>query len=165
MRLLDAAIAFAICIAGFATIITVIVEILHRVLQLRTQGLRQTLEIVYAEEILPAINRTFAKTDATLRTELKEWVSQMRGSPLKGTRLAHWYPDALSRANHLSTADFLKRMADTDLFKTIRQNFQQRTGELLSENKQLVRRDRLKVPGTIEAPTGHYPVAPHWQRL
>ncbi len=131
MRLLDAAIAFAICIAGFATIITVMVEILHRVLRLRAQGLRQTLEIVYAEEILPAINRTFAKTDATLRKELKEWVSQMRGSPLKGTRLGHWYPDALSGANRLSTMDFLKRMADTDLFKTMQQNVQLRTDKLL----------------------------------
>jgi len=79
------------------------------VLRLRAQGLRQTLEIVYAEEILPAINRTFAKTDATLRKELKEWVSQMGDSPLKGTRLARWYPDALSGANRLSTVDFLKR--------------------------------------------------------
>jgi hypothetical protein len=133
MRLLDAAIAFAICIAGFATVITVIVEVLHRVLRLRAQGLRQTLEMVYAEEILPAVNRTFTKGDATLRKELKAWVSQMGESPLKGTRLARWYPDALSGANRLSSVDFLKRMADTDLFKTIRQDVQQKSGELLLE--------------------------------
>jgi hypothetical protein len=133
MRLLDAAIAFAICIAGFATVITVIVEVLHRVLRLRAQGLRQTLEVVYAEEILPAVNRTFTKADATLRKELKAWVSQMGESPLKRTRLARWYPDALSGANRLSSVDFLKRMADTDLFKTIRQDVQQKSGELLLE--------------------------------
>jgi hypothetical protein len=44
VRLLDAAIALAICIGGFATVVTVVVEVLHRVLRMRARGLEETLD-------------------------------------------------------------------------------------------------------------------------
>ncbi len=43
MQLLDAAIAFALTIAGLATVVSIIIEIIHRVLSLRSKGLRAML--------------------------------------------------------------------------------------------------------------------------
>jgi len=133
VRLLDAAIAFAICIAGLATLVTVMVEMLHQILRMRARGLRETLEAVFTDVLLPKAQRTFAKSDKALRSEMARWLAEMRASPLKGTALARWYPGILSSATSLSTEEFLKRIADTEPFKKLQVAAAQRADELLAE--------------------------------
>jgi uncharacterized membrane protein YciS (DUF1049 family) len=57
MNLLDAAIAFALSIAGFATVVTVIVEIIHRIFRLRPKGLRAMLVQHFDDLIKPALEK------------------------------------------------------------------------------------------------------------
>ena len=76
MQLLDAAIAFALTIAGFATVVSIIIEIIHRVLGLRARGLRAMLEQHFEDFIYPAIKEQFeehiSKTPLRVADEIEK---------------------------------------------------------------------------------------------
>jgi len=62
MQLLDAAIAFALTIAGLATVVSIIIEVIHRVLSLRSKGLRAMLEQHFDDVIEPVIKAQVENT-------------------------------------------------------------------------------------------------------
>ena len=91
MRLLDAGIAFALTVAGFATIASIMVEVIHRALSLRTKGLRAMLEQHFNDVIEPTIKRKLKqkleKEGRKLDTELEmlrtDLIDKMTANPLK----------------------------------------------------------------------------------
>jgi hypothetical protein len=132
MQLLDAAIAFALTIAGLATVVSIIVEIIHRVLSLRSQGLRAMLEQHFDDVIVPVIktqveqaiqgkNQKIADELKRLRDDL---IDKMTSNPLAKLQKLSWLPKravaALSRYNEVTAMDFLKRIPETEVFKYIK---------------------------------------------
>ena len=132
MQLLDAAIAFALTIAGFATVVSIIIEIIHRVLGLRTRGLRAMLEQHFEDFIWPAIKEQveekIKKTPGRVADEFEKLranvVEKMTGNPLfklqASSRLPKWVLKTLSQYNDVSAEEFLLRLPDTDAYKYIK---------------------------------------------
>jgi hypothetical protein len=143
MYLLDATIAFALSIAGFATVVTVIVEIIHKIFGLRARGLRVMLSQHFDDIIKPALDKTLkqAKKSAgsvatdieTLRDDL---IDKMMGSPLRrqqleqvrsaasGRKLSHLPQrilNAMFEYNEVSADDYLQRLPDTKAFEQLKQ--------------------------------------------
>ncbi|UCD81500.1 MAG: hypothetical protein JSW26_08790, partial [Desulfobacterales bacterium] len=132
MQLLDAAIAFALTIAGLATVVSIVIEIIHRVLSLRSKGLRAMLEQHFDDVIVPVIEKHVEKaikgTDRQIEDELKrlrnDLIDNMTGNPLVILQNLSWLPkravNALSRYNEVTALDFIKRLPETEVFKYIK---------------------------------------------
>ena len=132
MQLLDAGIAFALTIAGLATVVSIIVEIIHRVLSLRAQGLRAMLEQHFDDVIKPVIEtqveQAIQDQGKKLADELnrlrENLIEKMTGNPLRKLQNLSWLPKravaALSRYNEVTAMDFLKRLPETDVFQYIK---------------------------------------------
>ncbi len=132
MQLLDAAIAFALTIAGLATVVSIIIEMIHRALSLRSKGLRAMLEQHFDDVIVPVIKtqveQAIQGTDKNITDELKrlrdDLIDKMTGNPLVKLQKLSWLPkraaNALSRYNEVTALDFLKRIPETEAFKYIK---------------------------------------------
>jgi len=132
MQLLDAGIAFALTIAGLATVVSIIVEIIHRVLSLRAKGLRAMLEQHFDDVIVPVIKtqveQAIQDQGKNIADELKRLrenlIDKITGNPLVKLQKLSWLPkravSALSRYNEVTAMDFLKRLPDTDVFEYIK---------------------------------------------
>ena len=131
MQLLDAAIAFALTLAGLATIVSIIIEILHRVFSLRARGLKAMLEQHFEDVMVPVIQarviQAIQGTDKQLAAELKRLrenlVEKMTANPLEILQDSSWLPKrtvkALARYNEVTALDFLKRLPETQVYKYI----------------------------------------------
>ncbi len=132
MQLLDAGIAFALTLAGLATVVSIIIEIIHRALGLRSKGLRAMLEQHFDDVIAPTIktnveeaikdeNKDLAKELRDLREDL---IKKMTTNPLVKLQKLSWLPDRvvnpLSRYTEVTALDFLNRIPETDVFKYIK---------------------------------------------
>jgi hypothetical protein len=145
MQLLDAAIAFALTIAGLATVVSIIIEVIHRALSLRSKGLRAMLEQHFDDVIVPVIRTRVEKTiqgqDKDLADELKrlreDLIDKMTGNPLVKLQNLSWLPKravkALSRYNEVTAMDFLKRIPETEVFKYIKQRGKMTVDERLKK--------------------------------
>lgn len=132
MQLLDAAIAFALTIAGLATVVSIIIEMIHRALSLRSKGLRAMLEQHFDDVIEPVIKpqveQAIKGMEKSLEDELKslreDLIDKMTSNPLTKLQKLSWLPkravNALSRYNEVTALDFLKRIPETEVFKYIK---------------------------------------------
>lgn len=131
MQLLDAAIAFALTIAAFAMVVSIIVEIIHRVLSLRSKGLQAMLEQHFNDVIKPTIERKLKQKIESggrkLETELAalraDLIEKMTANPLKILQEMSWLPkrvvNAISRFNEVTSLDFIKRLPETKVYELI----------------------------------------------
>jgi hypothetical protein len=131
MQLLDAAIAFALTIAGLATVVSIIIEIIHRVLSLRARGLRAMLEQHFDDVIEPAVRvkveQAIQDGGTKLADELKmlrdDLIEKMTANPLKILQNSSLLPKkavkALARYNEVTALDFLKRLPETKVYEYI----------------------------------------------
>lgn len=145
MQLLDAAIAFALTIAGLATVVSIIIEIIHRALSLRSKGLRAMLEQHFDDVIVPVIRTQVEKAiqgkDKDLTDELKrlreDLIGKMAGNPLVKlqnlSRLPRQALNALSRYNEVTAIDFLKRIPETEVFKYVKSQGEMTVDECLKK--------------------------------
>ena len=143
MQLLDAAIAFTLTIAGFATVVSIIVEIIHRALSLRSKGLQAMLEQHFNDVIKPTIERRLKQKleegGRKLETELTrlraDLIDKMTANPLKILQDMSWLPrrivNAISRYNEVTALDFIKRLPETDVYELIELPGEGTTGERL----------------------------------
>lgn len=133
MRILDAALAFVICLAGFATIITVCVEIFHHTWLFwrggtRASGLQEVLEAICVENIMPT-----AKANKSEHKKVHQWVSSMIRPTLKEDNPLRWYPPWLSMATELTLQDFLTRLSQNAEFKALAKTSTRPREELLAD--------------------------------
>jgi hypothetical protein len=132
MQLLDAGIAFALTLAGLASVVSIIIEIIHRALSLRFKGLRAMLEQHFDDVIVPVIKTKVEQAirgqDKNLADELKKLrenlIEKMTANPLVKLQKLSWLPkravNALSRYNEVTALDFLNRIPETEVFKYIK---------------------------------------------
>jgi hypothetical protein len=132
MQLLDAAIAFALTIAGLATVVSIIIEIIHRVLSLRSKGLRAMLEQHFDDVIEPVIKAQVEKAiigqDKNLADELKrlrdDLIIKMTANPLVKLQELSWLPKwavkGLSQYNAVTALDFLDRLPEAEVYQYIK---------------------------------------------
>jgi len=139
MNLLEGSIAFALALAGFATICTVLIEILHRVLGMRADGMKKMLEGYFEDVIKPKLSGTEAKEKLKLRKDL---MAKLLTNPLleqlgSGNNwLSKWLNPLrkkLLKLTSVSTEDFLRRLPDTDLFKQLKQHSPQEAKALVKQ--------------------------------
>jgi len=105
MQLLAAAIAFALTLAGLATVVSIIIEIIHRVLSLRSKGLRAMLEQHFNDVIVPAIKTNLDQAvqgeENKLAEELErlreDLIEKMTANPLVILQKSSWLPKGLSK--------------------------------------------------------------------
>jgi len=131
MQLLAAAIAFALTLAGLATVVSIIIEIIHRVLSLRSKGLRAMLEQHFNDVIVPAIKTNLDQAVQSEENKLAEELERLRedliekmtANPLVILQKSSWLPKravkALARYNEVTAIDFLKRLPDTKVYEYI----------------------------------------------
>lgn len=131
MQLLDAGIAFALTLAGLATVVSIIIEIIHRVLSLRSKGLRAMLEQHFDDVIVPVIKTQVEKAiqgkGKILADELKmlreNLIEKMTANPLVKLQKSSWLPKravrALSQYNQVTALDFLNRIPETEVYQYI----------------------------------------------
>ena len=131
MQLLDAGIAFALTLAGLATVVSIIIEIIHRVLNLRSKGLRAMLEQHFDDVIVPVIKTQVEKAivgkGKILADELKmlreNLIEKMTANPLVKLQKLSWLPKravkALSQYNQVTALDFLNRIPETEVYQYI----------------------------------------------
>jgi hypothetical protein len=131
MQLLAAAIAFALTLAGLATVVSIIIEIIHRILSLRSKGLRAMLEQHFNDVIVPAIKTKVEqavpggenKVADELNKLREDLIEKMTANPLVILQDSSWLPKravkALARYNEVTALDFLKRLPETKAYEYI----------------------------------------------
>lgn len=123
MNLLEGSIAFALALAGFATICTVLIEILHRVLGMRADGMKKMLEGYFEDVIKPKLSDEQAKAARKdLMTKLLDnpFLNQLGNEKTWWGKLLNPFRGRLLKLTSVSTEDFLRRLPDTDLFKQLK---------------------------------------------
>ena len=145
MQLLDAGIAFVMTIAGLATVVSIIVEIIHRVLSLRAKGLRAMLEQHFKDVIQPVIKRKLQKKikkeGKDLETELKslqtDLIDKMTANPLRILQELSWLPkrfvNSLSQYNEVTALEFIRRLPETKVYELIELPGEEEVGQRLAK--------------------------------
>jgi hypothetical protein len=135
MNLLEGSIAFALVLAGLATLCTVLIEILHRLAGLRAEGLTQMLDAYFDTVFKPGlrddeVDTLRADLMATLTlSALREKIHPPTGSSLLGTLYRH----RLLRANVVSTEEFLQRLPDAKVFQRLKARPGQEAAALIAD--------------------------------
>lgn len=137
MHMLESAMAFAVVMIIFSTIVTGLVEALLRLLALRQKSLGRAIEAFLQNEVQPALvkalteaKKTKAELDGAL-TKAEAWHGRIAGvitdftaNPL-GDRTAGpkrgWWDRRLKNIDELTTYSFLQRLAKSDLAVEITQ--------------------------------------------
>lgn len=134
MQLLEGSIAFALALAGFATICTMFIEILHRVAGWRSDGLKRMLEAYYDAIIVPRLAKASDELKLALRTD---FMDRLINNPLlpcfKGRGLFSSIRQRLLTADGVSTEEFLAHLPDTELFKKLEQEAGQSAETLITQ--------------------------------
>lgn len=123
MDILVALAAFAGIMAAFATIVSVLVEGVHKFLALRSSGMREMLRAFHDSVTAPPDAQTpGAQTQrAAASPEAVEFANRIVESPAKSTRA--WYLERIPIVRHfvarrfvrLSTLQFVEQLAQTDI--------------------------------------------------
>ena len=136
MPLLDATIAFALCLAGLAAVITMLVEMVHRILRLRTNGQLQILQHVYSTVVEPRLREQLNAGEKSRMTAMEQWGKHLMQSPLVDSGLPRKYANALTERHDLTLGEFLGRFMATGEFERIVSNDRARAEAVLREAAQ-----------------------------
>jgi hypothetical protein len=120
MTWLNAALAFALSMIVFSTIVSALTECMHRVFHMREAGLERMLEQVFERHVKPALAAQLDKVDVALvRTNFTE--ALRRNLAVDGTAPVGWLRawSAPRYLDSLSTREFVQRLADTEIGKMI----------------------------------------------
>lgn len=135
MEILESALAFAVAMMIFSTIVTGIVEVLFRVLAMRERVLMRTLESLYRTVVEPRLRTAIQDSDFA-KTDIQDFVRKMTANPVyadwreakpKGS-LVH-----SGRIDGLTTLAFAERLARTDVGKVIQAKLQDALDETVTD--------------------------------
>jgi hypothetical protein len=116
MEWLEAALAFAVVMMALSTVVTAILELIHRVFNLREAGLRRIMEIVYGNFVQPRLVELTGKAHAG-QSSFVDHMTNARYRP--GNEASNWIQKVLhsslntKQLNHLTTLEFIERLAET----------------------------------------------------
>jgi hypothetical protein len=144
MQLLDGFLAFALTLAALATVVSVLVEILHRVLLLRTKGLNQMLSAYFDKVLAPKLAGA-PPVDAQGRpippAALKQnMIDTLVNSTIRNEIVGTWIGrklqfvfGPLTANTKVTTEEFLLRLPQTDAFRALTGHAQDRIEKQLNE--------------------------------
>lgn len=116
MEWLEAALAFAVAMMALSTVVTAILELIHRVFSLREAGLKRIMEIVYGRFVRPRLSELIGEAHAG-QTSFVEQMTRTRFQPVEASinRLQKFFHARLKtkQLNHLTTLEFIERLAET----------------------------------------------------
>jgi len=137
MPLLDALLAFALTMLALASVATLLVEIVHRIGQLRAKGLRRMLERIYDQELRPLLAAELAKLEGAAEDVKQRFLREILENPLAESRSLQ---PALRSLERMSTEEFLRRLGDTEAGALLRQRLGARAAEIGQALDRLARR-------------------------
>ncbi len=130
MHLLESAMAFAVVMIIFSTIVTGLVEAFLRAVSLRQRTLKHSLALFIQDEVKPQLLSALKQTQAALQTldqaaeDVEAMVASFTANPIKADKdswLSRVFAKRLERIDELTAYSFLQRLAKSDLSATIRQ--------------------------------------------
>ena len=133
MNLLEGSIAFALAMAGLATLCTVLIEILHRAVGLRSDGLKKMLDAYFDDVIRPKLSGKAEDLREDLMDKLSNsnLLAKIHPEPLGGHgllgRALGLYRTRLLLTRSLTPEEFLQRLPDTELFKQLKADTAEKT--------------------------------------
>jgi hypothetical protein len=144
MQLLDGFLAFALTLAALATVVSVLVEILHRVLLLRTKGLNQMLSAYFDKVLAPRLGGTVPvdsqgrviPAQALKQNMIDTLVNSTIQNEIVGTwigRKLHFLFGPLTANTKVTTEEFLLRLPQTDAFRALKGRAQAQVEQHLTE--------------------------------
>lgn len=119
MNLLEGSIAFALALAGFATLCTVFVEVFHRFASMRSRGLRLMLAAYFdgvVKKELPDQGQAARLGREFLDTLTENALQRHLG---RNFNIAQLWRTRLLALDELTPKDFLARLPDTEAYKAI----------------------------------------------
>ena len=130
MHLLESAMAFAVVMIIFSTMVTGLVEAFLRAVSLRQRTLKHSLALFIQDEVKPQLLSALKQTQAALQTldqaaeDVEAMVASFTANPIKADKdswLSRVFAKRLERIDELTAYSFLQRLAKSDLSATIRQ--------------------------------------------
>lgn len=126
MHMLESAMAFAVVMIIFSTIVTGLVEAVLRLISLRQRTLRRTLELFLKNEVQKELEKALDQAKAAVRTvdKTKEAVDTLLSRFTKNPVTSEWagpFAKRLEKIDELTSYSFLQRLAKSELSETIRQ--------------------------------------------
>jgi hypothetical protein len=134
MVVLEVVLALAVTMLAFSTVVSMIVEILHRILRLRVRGLQDMLRALY-EDVL---HQRFlgASADGGASAAFAATMTGMKGSRSFAARwrLPDWLRGLLDReSGELNVLEFSERLARTDVGKAIARHAEAEINTLIDD--------------------------------
>ena len=119
MEWLEAALAFAVIMIVFSTMVTAIIEILHRILRLREKGLQDMMQTVYKNVIQPRLSQQLDLQGTTAR-DFIEKMTRTRFQPVNNK--SNSSNSNTRKLKSLTTLEFVERLAETSVGQSIISN-------------------------------------------
>lgn len=122
MNLLEGSIAFALALAGFATLCTILIEVFHRFAGLRAKGLRTLLLAYFDGELKKDLPQDLAAKAEDLK---KRFLADLTANALieqlsqRSPLFPLWLRRRLLALDALSKANFLARLPQTEAYKSL----------------------------------------------
>lgn len=124
MPLLDASLAFALTMLALASVVTLLTEVIHRVLRLRAKGLQTMLDGLYENELRPWVEK---KAGQVIDETGRDFCDLLQKNPL--LRRAKLQA-SMFKTDALSGEELLQRLGRTQLGEKIRQIGEREANEL-----------------------------------
>ena len=114
MDWLEATLAFAVLMMVMSTVVSVLVEMVHRVLGAREDGLRLLVRGLYTDYLRPRLGNLAGSGSQSLEAFVAKMTTS-RFQPVEGGRLRRWVQAWLrsSRQQDLTMLEFIERFAET----------------------------------------------------
>lgn len=112
MEWLEAALAFAVVMMVFSTVVAVLVESAHMVLRLREKGLRRFMEVIYKQVVCPRFSLDPAGVDEFVRAMTTSRFEPADGQATAIKRLVPRLVNA-GELKNLATVHFIERLPET----------------------------------------------------
>ena len=120
MDWLEATLAFAVLMMVMSTVVSVLVEMVHRLLGAREEGLQLLVKGLYTDYLRPRLGKLPGAAGGSLEAFAAR-MTTARFQPAEGGGLKRWVQGWLrsSSQKNLTTLEFIERFAETDEGKAV----------------------------------------------
>jgi hypothetical protein len=120
MNWLTAALAFALSMIVFSTVVSALTEAMHGIFQMRARGLRRLLEQVYDEHLAERLGPALDRGKDELKRQYLERLTRNYGVEIHGPlgAFGRWF--TRRGVDSLTTLEFARRLAETEVGRLLR---------------------------------------------
>lgn len=132
MQWLEAALAFALVMLVFATMVSTITEMILRALNSREAHFKIMVEEIYRKVLLPQVQRRLANINVD--SFLTDMTENPVDRPVSNTTLDWWRGRFLPRsATQMTVMEFMERLGSTDIGRAIHAEGQARVNDVIND--------------------------------